>query len=294
MGKVFVFGSLNMDLVINSPYLPQKGETMYGSGFMTNPGGKGANQAAAAGKLGAEIYMGGAVGDDGFGAQLLDNLRSFGVDVGAVRTVENCATGIAVIVVIDGDNRIILDGGANNRVTTDDVDRLLANAGQGDIFLCPLENPIPVLGYALQTASEKGMYVVLNPAPMNLEIAPYLPYVDMLIPNETEFAALGGNELAEGGEKLIAMGVRDVVVTLGSKGYCYISKGEMVCEDCIKMPVVDTTAAGDTFCGALCAELSMGRTVTQALSFANRAAAVTVTRKGAQAAIPTREEVLTK
>lgn len=291
MGKVFVFGSLNMDLVINSPYLPQKGETMYGSGFMTNPGGKGANQAAAAGKLGAEIYMGGAVGDDSFGAQLLDNLRGFGVNVDAVRMVKNCATGIAVIVVIDGDNRIILDGGANNRVTRADVDRLLEKAEAGDIFLCPLENPIPVLGYALETAGRKGMYVVLNPAPMNRDIAPYLPYVDMLIPNETEFAALVGDKLAEGGEKLMAMGVKDVVVTLGAKGYCYISKGEMVCEDCIKMPVVDTTAAGDTFCGALCAELSMGKTVAQALSFANRAAAVTVTRKGAQAAIPTREEI---
>ena len=134
MGKVFVFGSLNMDLVIHSPYLPQKGETMYGSGFMTNPGGKGANQAAAAGKLGAEIYMGGAVGDDSFGTQLLDNLRGFGVNVDAVRVVENCATGIAVIVVIDGDNRIILDGGANRRVTPADVDRLLENAGAGDIF----------------------------------------------------------------------------------------------------------------------------------------------------------------
>ena len=291
MGKVFVFGSLNMDLVINSPYLPKKGETMYGSGFMTNPGGKGANQAAAAGKLGAEIYMGGAVGDDSFGTQLLDNLRGFGVNVDAVRVVENCATGIAVIVVIDGDNRIILDGGANRRVTPADVDRLLENAGAGDIFLCPLENPILVLGYALETASRKGMYVVLNPAPMNPEIVPYLPCVDMLIPNETEFAALCGDKLTEGPEKLIAMGVKDVVVTLGSKGYCYISKGEMVCEDCIKVPVVDTTAAGDTFCGALCTELSMGKSVPQALSFANRAAAVAVTRKGAQSAIPTRAEV---
>ena len=126
---------------------------------------------------------------------------------------------------------------------------------------------------------------------MNPEIVPYLSCVDMLIPNETEFAALCGDKLTEGAEKLIAMGVKDVVVTLGSKGYCYISKGEMVCEDCIKVPVVDTTAAGDTFCGALCTELSMGKSVPQALSFANRAAAVTVTRKGAQSAIPTRAEV---
>lgn len=291
MKKVFVFGSLNMDLVIHSPYLPQRGETMFGSGFMTNPGGKGANQAAAAGKLGAKVYMGGAVGGDSFGAQLLDTLRGFGVNVDAVRTINDCSTGIAVILVIEGDNRIILDGGANQRVTEADVDRLLDKAEAGDIFLCPLENPIPVLGYALRTAREKGMYVVLNPAPMNSAIVPYLCHVDMLIPNESEFAFLCGNNLAEGGEKMRALGVKDMAVTLGSKGYCYISRGEMVCEDCIQVPVVDTTAAGDTFCGALCAELSMGKTVAQALSFANRAAAVTVTRKGAQSAIPIREEV---
>jgi len=291
MKKVFVFGSMNMDLVINSPYMPQKGETMFGSGFMTNPGGKGANQAAAAGKLGAQVYMGGAVGDDSFGAQLLENLRTFGVNVDAVRTVPDCSTGIAVIIVVDGDNRIILDGGANQQVTNSDVDRLLVGAQAGDIFICSLENPIPVLGYALQEAKKKEMYTVLNPAPMNTDIIPYLSSVDMLIPNETEYAMLCGNKLPDGGETLLDKGVKDLTVTLGSKGYCYISRGEMICEDCIKVPVVDTTAAGDTFCGALCAELSMGRTVPQALSFANRAAAVTVTRKGAQSAIPTRNEV---
>ncbi len=292
MKKVFVFGSLNMDLVISSPYLPQEGETMYGSGFLTNPGGKGANQAAACGKLGAQVYMGGAVGGDSFGRTLLESLSSYGVKTGAVRVIPDRSSGIAVILVVDGDNRIILDSGANAEVTVADVDRLLETAEAGDVFLCPLENPLEIIGYAVKTAKAKGMYVILNPAPMDVAVKKYLPYCDMLVLNETEFAALCGSQLDTGGAELLTTGIRDVVLTMGAKGYCHISKGEILCEESIHVQVVDTTAAGDTFCGALATILSQGKAITEALHFANKAAAITVTRKGAQCAIPTYEEVL--
>lgn len=292
MKKVFVFGSLNMDLVISSPHLPQQGETMFGSGFMTNPGGKGANQAAACGKLGAEIYMGGAVGSDSFGKSLLNGMAAWGVNTDAIRVIPDCSSGVAVILVIDKDNRIILDGGANQQVTTGDVDRLLEHAQAGDIFLCQLENPLEVVGYALKTARDRGMYVILNPAPMDVAIRESLPFCDMLVLNETEFAALCQEPLDTGSRKLLEMGLSDVILTLGSKGYCHVSRGQIICQEGIPVKAVDTTAAGDTFCGALAARLAQGESVSQALAFANKAAAITVTRKGAQQAIPTLEEIV--
>ena len=225
MKKIFVFGSLNMDLVINSPYMPQEGETMFGSGFMTNPGGKGANQAAACGKLGGKVYMGGAVGADNFGKLMLEGMAGWGVDTAAIRTVPGCSSGVAVILVVDGDNRIILDGGANQQVTNQDVDRLLEKAEAGDIFLCQLENPLEVVGYALQTAREKGMYVILNPAPMDVAVRKYLSFCDMLVLNETEFAARWGGSLDAGSKMLLALGIQEIVLTLGSKGYCHVAEG---------------------------------------------------------------------
>lgn len=292
MKKVFVFGSLNMDLVINSPYLPQQGETMFGSGFMTNPGGKGANQAAACGKLGAEVYMGGAVGSDSFGRSLLDGMAAWGVNTDAIRIIPDCSSGVAVILVIDKDNRIILDGGANQQVTTGDVDRLLEKAQAGDILLCPLENPLEVVGHALKTARDRGMYVILNPAPMDVAVREFLPFCDMLVLNETEFATLCQEPLDAGSRKLLDLGLREVILTLGSKGYCHVTHGQIVCQEGISVQAVDTTAAGDTFCGALAARLAQGESVAQALAFANKAAAITVTRKGAQQAIPTLKEVI--
>lgn len=292
MKDVYVFGSLNMDLVIQSPYLPAAGETLAGKGFLTNPGGKGANQAAACAKLGGRVHMAGCIGDDGFGKQMLEQLNGYGVDTSRVRVVENCASGIAVIVVIDGDNRIILDAGANAHVTEVDAARLLATAQAGDILLVQLETPLPVVKAALKLAHEKGCYTILNPAPMRDGVSELFPYVDLIVPNETEFLELTGTEILDaGGQSLLDAGIREVVVTRGSKGYCYLSKGKLVSEDCVKATVVDTTGAGDTFCGALAVKLAAGSTIEAALRFANRAAAVTVQRRGAQVSIPTSDEV---
>ena len=292
MRDIYVFGSLNMDLVIQSPYLPEAGETLTGSGFLVNPGGKGANQAAACGKLGGRVHMAGCVGDDAFGQQMKENLSRYGVDTGCVRSVEHVSSGIAVILLINGDNRIILDQGANAFVCVEDAERLLKNALPGDVLLVQLETPIPIVKEAMRIAREKGCITILNPAPLKEGVEALFPYTDMIAPNETEFAALTGTDiLGKGSRMLMSAGIREVIVTRGSKGYCYISDGKLVTEDCIKAPVVDTTGAGDTFLGAMAVKLADGEHIESALRFANRAAAVTVQRRGAQVAIPTLLEV---
>ncbi len=292
MKKVLILGSLNMDLVITAPREVKQGETVHGSGFMTNPGGKGANQAVACGKLGAAVMMGGCVGADAFGTTLVSGLQACHVNTACIRTVDGASTGVAVITVVGGDNRIILDSGANACVTTGDVDALLAHGGAGDIFLTQLENPTDVVGYALQRAKAQGMITVFNPAPMDDAVAPYLSDVDYLIPNETELAVLtGSDDVTAGIKRLTVLGVPNVIVTLGDKGYSARCGDTVFAEPCVKTNVMDTTAAGDTFCGAFVTRLSLGDDVPAALSYANRAAALTVTRRGAQCAVPTADEV---
>ncbi|MBQ0125888.1 MAG: ribokinase, partial [Clostridiales bacterium] len=154
MKKVFIFGSLNMDLVISSPREVLQGETIHGEGFMTNGGGKGANQATACGKLGAKAFMGGCVGNDGFGQTLVSNLEKYGVDTSCVRAVDGVSTGVAVILIVNHDNRIILDSGANGVAGKEDVDRLLSLAEPGDYLLTQLENRIETVGYALEAAKK--------------------------------------------------------------------------------------------------------------------------------------------
>jgi len=291
MHKVFVFGSLNMDLVINSPREVKQGETIHGSGFMSNGGGKGANQATACGKLGANIIMGGAVGKDEFGKTLLNNLKNVNVNVDTIREIDGVSTGVAVILIVNKDNRIVLDGGANLVANNNDVDRLLEEASEKDIFLTQLENKLEVVGYALEKAKEKGMTTILNPAPINPEVVNYISYVDYFIPNETELALVSGTESIEDGVKvLVNKGVKSIIVTLGSKGYCYYENGKINYGQGMKMNVVDTTAAGDTFCGGFATYMSQGKSLAESLEFANKAAALTVTKKGAQQAIPTLQE----
>ncbi|MBQ4269060.1 MAG: ribokinase [Clostridia bacterium] len=284
MKKVYIVGSINTDLVITAPYMPQKGETLTGSGFFTARGGKGANQAVAAARLGGNVVMCGCVGDDGFGKEAIESLKKDGVDVSHVRVVENMPTGTAVIVVTDGDNRIILDKGANACLTEADIDGALAEAEAGDIYLTQLENPIEVIGYGLKKAKEKGLYVVLNPAPANTEIEPYLPYCNLITPNETETELLGGKET-------LLKKVETLLVTLGSKGFAIVDKNGETTYPCMKITPVDTTAAGDTLCGGLVAYLAEGKGLVEAAKFGSKAATIACTRKGAQPSIPFRAEV---
>ena len=284
MKKIFIVGSINTDLVIKAPYMPENGETITGNGFFTARGGKGANQAVAAARLGGEVVMCGCVGDDGFGKDAVDSLKREGVDVSDIRVVKDIPTGTAVIVIVDGNNRIILEKGANARLTERDIDKTLEKAEKGDIYLTQLENPIEVIGYGLKKAKEKGLFTVLNPAPANKEIIPYLYYCDLITPNETELEILGGKEE-------LLKSVNKIIVTLGGQGYEIADKTSAKRYPCIKITPVDTTAAGDTLCGGTVTKLAEGDTLENAVAFGSLAASIACTREGAQPSIPIVEEL---
>lgn len=286
MKRIFVVGSLNMDLCIESPYMPKAGETITGSGFMTNGGGKGANQTVAAAKLGGMVRMCGVVGNDSFGQVLVNNLSLVGADTSHIRISNDAPTGIAVIVITDGNNRIILDKGANALLSEKDVDEFLSEASAGDIYLTQLENPIDVIGYGLTVAKEKGMLTILNPAPANKEILRFLPFVDLITPNETEL------EIFVGKDELFSQGVKTIVTTLGAEGYEIANKCGAKKYPCIKVNVADTTAAGDTLCGGLSVGLAAGKSLEEACAFGSKAATIACTKKGAQSSIPTYKEVV--
>ncbi len=282
--KIFIVGSINTDLAIQTPKMPQKGETITGSGFFIAHGGKGANQAVAAARLGGDVVMCGCVGKDDFGTSALASLQADGVDTRHIRRVD-APTGTAVIVLSEGDNRIILDKGANACLTEKDIDDTLAEAKEGDIYLTQLENPIEVIGYGLKKAREKGLFVVLNPAPANCDIKPYVQYCNLITPNETETELLGGRE------ELLGL-AETLLVTLGSKGFAILTKEGEKTFPCQKIKPVDTTAAGDTLCGGLVAAFSESGDLESAAQFGSKAATIACTRQGAQPSIPTKEEVL--
>ena len=283
--KVFVIGSINTDFNIRAPHMPDKGETLVGSGFFTAHGGKGANQAVAAARLGGNVVMCGCVGDDTFGREAVAALSADGIDVSNVRIAAGVPTGNAVIILSEGDNRIIIDKGANAEINEADIDRTLENAQKGDVLLVQLEAPVHAVGYAMKKGGEKGMTVILNPAPANKEITEYLSLCDIVIPNETETELLGG-------EEAIVSAIRGtLIITLGGDGYAIIKNGEKKKYPCIKIDPVDTTAAGDTFCGGLAAKLAMGEKLEDAAAFSSLAASIACTRVGAQPSVPTEEEV---
>lgn len=294
--KIFVAGSLNMDLVISAPRMPEQGMTLTGGGFMTNAGGKGGNQAAACAKLGGEAYMVGCVGN-AFGEELLSALRASGADTRFVDRAEDVSSGVAVIVVIDGDNRIILDRGANARVSRETVDRALSFAARGDFLVVQLEIGMETVEYALRKGKEKGMVTLLNPAPAAVLPEGMLAYCDYFIPNQTEAQFYTGI-YPEERESLLACagalrekGVENVIVTLGARGSAYIGKEGFFTVEAFPAEAVDTTAAGDTFVGALTVRLAEGAGVKEAMTFASKASSITVTRRGAQQSIPTRSEL---
>lgn len=285
MKKIFIVGSINTDLVISTVRMPKKGETITGSDFFSAHGGKGANQAVAAARLGGQVVMCGCVGDDAFGQEAIVSLQQAGVDTKYIKKCKGVPTGTAIIVVEQGDNRIILEKGANACLSKKDIDQMLQEANSGDIYLTQLENPIDVIGYGLQKAKEYGLYVVLNPAPANVEIEPYLQYCDLITPNESELELFGGNEV-------LLEKVETLLVTLGGDGFEITTKQGTKQYPCKKVKVVDTTAAGDTLCGGMVAFLSEGKSLEEAAKFGSLAASIACTRKGAQPSIPARKEVL--
>ncbi len=294
--KIFVVGSLNMDLVIKAPYMPENGVTMHGEGFMTNPGGKGANQAAAIGKLGGDVYMVGCVGD-AFGDELKNTLGKYGVHTDYIKKREGVSSGIAVILVVDGDNRIILDAGANAKVGVALIDKALAKAEPGDYLVTQLEIEQDMVEYALKRAKEIGMKTILNPAPAAKISEGILANSDYFIPNQSEAEFYTGiypsdEETAKKcADILKAQGVKNVVITMGGEGSAAVCKGEYIKVPCFPAKAIDTTAAGDTFVGALVTKLAEGASMKDAMTFASKASSITVTRRGAQQSIPYRNEV---
>jgi ribokinase len=290
---IIVVGSLNMDLVVRSSHHPQPGETIIGGTFSTFPGGKGANQAVAAARLGARVQMVGAVGEDAFGSELLGHLGSDGIDHRLVRRDPQAATGVALITIdAKGQNTIVVASGANLQVTAEDVAATEAIFQNAALLLIQLECPLPAVAKAIELAKKHGLIVVLNPAPAQPLSAELLSQVDYLVPNQIELAMLTGyDDIEQAVAHLRGIGVRCVVVTLGEDGVLASSATGELRLPAHQVTVVDTTAAGDAFAGGLSVGLAEGLTLAEALALGNAAGALAVTRAGAQPSLPTRAEV---
>lgn len=293
---IYVLGSINMDLVANVSHMPIAGETMMADKFFVNPGGKGANQAVAVAKLGGEVKMIGKIGTDVYGKALRDNLSANGVDVEFVTEAEG-SSGIAIILVEGGDNRIILENGANFKITKGDIESGLSKASAGDILIMQLEIPPEMVEYAAKLAKAKGVKVILNPAPAVPLNDSLLSYCDIVSPNESECEILTGINPSDDVNIALAVkhfykkGVGQVVITLGAKG-AVVTEGNIITPiEPQKVKVVDTTSAGDTFIGACALKLYEGRDIVEAGRFASVASSITIQRAGASSSIPTKEEV---
>jgi len=297
--SIVVVGSLNMDFVAQVDRLPAQGETVLGGGFRTIPGGKGGNQACAAGRLGGRTRMIGRVGDDVFGGQLRDGLRTSGVDVEGVHSTEATPSGVALSLVdARGQNQIVVAPGANLCLTPSDVETALGDA-DGGYLLLQLETPLDTVAAAAAVGRRRGMTVILDPAPARALPETLLRSVDILTPNESEaLVLLGRREAAVSPEHardvaraLQGLGVGVAILKLGEHGAFLSSASAHASFAAPRVDVVDATAAGDTFNGALAVALAEGAALADAIKFANAAAALAVTRFGAQASIPTRVEV---
>lgn len=296
--RVAVIGSLNMDLVARAPRLPRAGETLAGSAFVQVAGGKGGNQAVAAARLGAQVAMIGCVGADANGERLRAGLLAEGIDCGALDTSPQAPTGVALIVVDDASqNAIVIIAGSNGELTPATLARHEAVLAAAQVVVCQLETPPDAVQAALATARKLGKITILNPAPATGPLPDaWLPLVDYLVPNELEAAALTGlpvttpDEAALAAAALRRAGARNVLITLGAQGVCaWLDDGANAARHwpAPKVAAIDTTAAGDTFVGALAAQLAAGAAADTAIPFALRAASISVTRAGAQPSIPT-------
>jgi ribokinase len=287
--EVAVVGSLNLDLVVRVARLPGPGETVSGDDVFRNPGGKGANQAVAAARLGRRVAMVGRVGDDDAGRELLESLEADAVDTSQVRVVAGVPSGIALITVSeDGENQIVVSPGANARLTPDDVGQAGAALAAAAVTLLQLEVPLEAVAAAARAA---GGTVVLNPAPVRDLPEELLAEVDVLVPNRVELAQLAGGaepeKVAEATRLAGRLPARAVVVTLGADGCLVIVGGDTVHVPAVPVRAVDTTAAGDAFCGGLADALAGGATLEDAARRAVRVAAAACLRPGAQASLPT-------
>lgn len=298
MKKIIVIGSSNVDMVVRTSHLPAPGETILGGEFFMNQGGKGANQAVAIKRLGGNLIFMAKLGNDVLGRQSVGYFKKEGIDTRYIALDEDSVSGVALISVDDhAENSIVVASGANMLLNEQDVDKMLEEMCEGDILLMQLEIPLQTVEYAARKAFGKGVKVVLNPAPARSLPKELFRHLYMVTPNRIEAEMLTGIKIANDAdvekvaEEICAMGVKNVIITLGSKGCLIREEGVSYRIDAFKVEPIDTTAAGDTFNGALCVGLSEGMDLKQAAVMASKASSIAVTRMGAQSSIPYREEL---
>ena len=295
--KICVIGSLNMDLVTETEYIPKMGESMYGLSFNTYSGGKGGNQAVAASHLGADTFMIGCVGNDSFGADLIKELSENGVNTDFISKTSETTTGVATIIVCNNDNCIIVKNGANEKNTIEMIEKNIFKILKSDILVLQNEIPMEVNKYIMEKAKNK-VRVIYNHAPFSAVCKELLKLVTVLIVNEHECAGILERDIEtlEDAKNAVmeihSWGVENVIVTMGKLGSVYNDKDKFIEVKSREVKAVDTTAAGDTFCGAIAVSLACGLDINEAVEYANLSASITVTKKGAQASIPYYSEVL--
>lgn len=296
--KVVVVGSSNMDLVVQSSRIPAVGETILGGDFLMVPGGKGANQAVAAAKLGARVCFVAKLGDDMFGRRSLENFKNAGVDTTYVTLSAEAPSGVALIMVdANGNNVIVVAPGANAKLSGDDVRQAQSDIASSGAVVAQLEVPLETVQAAAQLAREAGVPFVLDPAPARPLPPELLKMVDVLTPNETEAQMLTGIDVTDEGsaraaaEELLSTGVRTVILTMGAQGFLLVSHGRVEVVTAREVEAVDSTAAGDAFTGSLAVGMAQGKPLSEAALFANHVAALSVTKMGAQSSMPTPQEV---
>ena len=291
--KIVVVGSSNMDLVVKSPRIPAKGETVLGGDFIMTPGGKGANQAVAAAKLGAEVYFVAKLGDDIFGRQSLSNFQKVAVHTEYVVQTKEAPSGVALITVDDaGDNVIVVAPGANLKLSPADVRKAQPAIASSGAVAAQLEVPLETVEFAARLANDAGVPFILDPAPAQKLSDELLGLVDVLTPNETEAEILTGikvtdeNSALAAAKDLLQRGVKAVILTMGAKGYLLATNDGAQFVPSVKVDAVDATAAGDAFTGSLGVGIAQGKTLRDAALFANHVAALSVTKMGAQSSMP--------
>jgi ribokinase len=295
---IAVVGSSNMDLVVKSKRIPATGETILGGDFIMAPGGKGANQAVAAAKLGAQVFFIAKLGDDIFGLQSLNNFKKEGVNTKYVLQTKDAPSGVALIMVDgEGNNLIVVAPGANHKLSPEDVKKAESDIALSGALVAQLEVPIETIEFAAGLANKSNVPFILDPAPAQKLSPELLNMVDVLTPNETEARILTGIEVKDqesasvAAKKLLECGVKNVILTMGASGYLSAGKEGTEFVPARKVTAVDSTAAGDAFTGSLAVGLAQGQSLSEAALFANNVAAVSVTRMGAQPSMPTVQEV---
>ena len=288
--KIAVVGSINMDMTVTVEKIPHKGETLPGQELYYIPGGKGANQAVAMAKLGADVEMFGCVGDDSNGTLLIENLKAQGVKTGQIRVMEGTPTGVAFVTVGENDNTIVIVAGANNRVDCAYIDSIKNELKKSDMVVLQLEIPMETVEYVIDFCFHNGIQVILNPAPACPLKQNIIEKISYLTPNEHEARILFGDCKRE---DLLRRYPEKLFITLGSKGVSTCLKsGEILTIPARPAKVRDTTGAGDTLNGAFCVRIAEGAAIVNALQFANVAASLSTEKLGAQAGMPMREEVV--